>query len=200
MATDVEIANIALARIGVRTAIGSFAEDSAEAKAANTVFTHVRDVMLTSYAWPFVTSRVALAVITGVTRAGWSYAFSLPDGISHIFGVWPNTRTPREEDKIPYAIEMNDAGTARILLADVKEPTILYVHSRPNTAVFSPLFVDALAWALARELALALPVKPQLGPLLDAKYDQALARAKVAAMREAQGDMPRESEFITVRD
>ena len=48
---------------------------------------------------------------------------------------------------------MRDNGTLTVILTNVADATLSYVAKVTDTTVFSPLFVDALAWLLASNLA-----------------------------------------------
>lgn len=227
MATaDVDICNRALYRVGSKVRLSSLdTSTSEEGKACSFLYAQVRDEVLASFPWAFATKRVTLAPLSGVTRSGWAYAFDLPaDCVAPLYvftgvrrgapisGTGPSGYSPvgvsglntytagGAAQPIPFAVESNDAGDGRLFLCDLPAPELAYVARVTAVVGFPPLFVDAVAWKLAAELALGLPVKPQLEQQCLARYQAALARAGAAEFRGQQEDRPAAAVHIAVRE
>lgn len=201
--SEAGLCNLALVRIGQRGTIDSLDEATVEAEACKVVYGPSRDAVLAEFWWPFATARSGtLAAITDGERDGWDYAYPLPadcipDGARYI---WSGLRDPPLESRIPFAIEANDAGDGQILLTDLDEVSLVYTRAITAPGLFPPLFVQALAWKVAAELALGLPVKPQVGLAMDGKYEKALAKAIAASAKAQQRDAPLDGESIRARD
>ena len=196
-ATEVRICNLALLRVGVTALIDSLNEESTEARMCKAAYVPARDEVLASHTWTFATRRAQLATVAGYSAKGWAGAFALPSDYLQDVDVWAGMRAPPSRLRIPYAIEHGTDGS--VLLADEPTPELRYVARASNAVRYPPLFVEALAWRLACDLVLSLPVRPELGPMAFARYQQALSAARAADLRAGQEDEPPESEFITVR-
>ncbi len=89
-AGDVQIVNMALARIGSTQVITDFAHDgssttdvSNEAAQATVWFTQCRDALLVDFAWPWTSKYAALTLLTDITTGvpanqEWRYAYRYP--------------------------------------------------------------------------------------------------------------------------
>jgi len=196
-ATEVRIANLALLRVGVTALIDSLNEASTEARAVKAAYVPARDEVLASHKWTFATRRAQLAAVAGVKVKGWAGVFALPADFLQDVDVWAGMRTPSSRGRARYALEHGPDG--QVLLTDEPSPELRYIARVSNAARYPPLVVEALAWRLACDLVLSLPVRPELGPMCFARYQQALGAARATDLRAGQEDEPPESEFITVR-
>lgn len=200
MATQVGICNLALGRIGSRKPLASLEENRPEAQQCAAIWDTVVETALGSAWWTFATGRAVLAQsATETERPGWEYVYALPSDCVQVRGLWAGVRTPAPHMRTPFAVEANDAGDGKVLLTDDAEAQLTYTRRLTTVPLYPPLFTDALAWMLASELALSLPVKPDLSRNAFQRAELALARAAAAALREGQEDAPPESELISVR-
>lgn len=199
-ATDVDICNIALGRIRVTTRIESLDDDSTEAAVCKLHYEQARDAMLEEFPWPFATRRSTLAPVSGVTRTGWTYAFYLPEDCLAPRAIDDGAlRGARADQLTPFDIESESDGQPGILLCDIQAPELIYTGRVAEVPRFTALFVEALAWHLAAELALALNAKPELETVARQRWVMALAKAKASSLNTRQPDVQPRSEFLTVR-
>lgn len=214
MATDaVQICNRALLRVGQRQLIGDLAEATTPAQACNALYSMAVDEVLAEIPWRWATLRAALALLGTNSPLNWAYIYALPsdcltaryilDGtlLSTPFssaGFDTLQTAPGREGRVPFALKYN-AISGPVLLTDQENAGLVYVARVTVVPHFPPLFADALAWKLAAELALALPVKPQVGIAMMQSYQQALARAAAADANQGQADVPPDAEHIRVR-
>lgn len=200
MATnEAELCNIALARVGQRQFIDALDEDTTEAESCSVLYGPTRDSVLAEFPWRFATRRATLAVLASVTRSEWQYAYSLPEDFISAQSLYAGKRNPAADERPAYAIEMNDAGNGLILVTDTEDAELKYTARVETVSLFPPLFVDAVAWKLAAELCLALPIKPQVGLRMSEGYGLAIAKAAARDAQQAQEDQPPDSEFIRLR-
>lgn len=167
MASEVDICNLALARLGDNATVASIdpPEGSAQAEHCARFYAVARDSLLEMHAWKFATRRVLLAKLT-VPSWDWSFAYAEPTGALKLLGVLPAAASNDTETQ-PYEAE-SDASGAAIILTNQEGASLRFVARVTDTTKFSPLFVDALGWLLASYLA---------GPVL--KGDAGAAMAKV---------------------
>jgi hypothetical protein len=196
-ATEVEICNVALLRVGQGQTLDSLEEASAEARACKVLYAQSRDAVLSEARWGFAVRRATMASIPE-TRDGWLYAYALPSDCLTVLRVTGHTRNLPNDLREPFALEYEPAH-GRVLLADREDAEVVYVAQVLDVPRYPPLFVDALAWKLAAELALCLPVKPQVAAMMVQGYRASLENAVASEYRQAQEDEPPRSIFIRGR-
>lgn len=197
--TEAELCNLALAHIGERQYLNSLDEASAQARACKVLYATNRDALLELIRWKFATRRSVLALTTE-KRSGWAYAYALPaDCLAPRF-IYPGSRNPRSQLRVPFDVELSDSGNSMLLLTDWATPELVYTRKATNVAQFHATFVEALSWRLAVGLAMALPVKPQVArAFLEDGYKQAFDRAWAFNMGMGQEDELPDAEHIAVR-
>lgn len=222
MATaEAQICNKALARIGVKVWLDDLvADQSEEAEACRVFYEDTRDSLLKQFNWPFATRRADLAQLAGEARGGWAYCFALPSDClkaryiwptgmaqvlytpvqpSQLLGIWTNPRTPRNDQRVPFAIEKQEQSDSMMLLCDYSAPTLVYTAQITDVSKFSALFTDALSWMMATDLAMALTLDPKRYELAKKEADAALLLCEAEALNEGQEDMVPDSEIIAAR-
>lgn len=205
--TAVQICNAALVNTGTSATINSFDERTSESRACKAIYELTRDGLLERFPWKFATKRQSLALNSGswLQRTGWTYSYALPSDCIIPRRIWAGVRTPNALDKIPFEVEASGPGTSTtetsqlILLTDQAAAELIYTARNDNPALYSPLFIEALAWALAKKLCLVLPVKPEWSAKCDAEFTKALLIAKSVHSRGHQEDPNPPSEFTTAR-
>jgi hypothetical protein len=220
MATSqAQICNKALARLG----IVSFIEDlgtsqSAEAATLNVFYADVLDACLAVFPWPFATLRATLAELAlEPARDGWNHVYALPSDCLVPRKVWPSgqspeladlygpltsqlsLRAPRADQRVPFAIEKASLNDGKVLLCDYLTPTLFYTARVTDTARFPPLFVDAFAWLLASEVALALTGKEDKMKACLLNYRVKIQEAQAGAWNEQQEDQLPEVDILAAR-
>src|SRR5436190_19288622 len=112
--TDAELCNRGLLYIGQRTTIDFLDEASQLAASARAVYTGVLDAALQRFEWSFAKKRDVLALVSGAERDEWEYVYALPSDCLVPRRIAQENRTPRPEEKIPFEVELNDAGTGQV--------------------------------------------------------------------------------------
>ena len=167
MASEVDICNLALARLGDNATVASIdpPEGSAQAEHCARFYAVARDSLLEMHAWKFATRRVLLAKLT-VESWDWAFAYAEPTGALKLLGVLSPSASNDEETQ-PYETE-SDANGASIILTNQEDASLRFVARVTDTTKFSSLFVDALSWLLASYLA---------GPVIKGDTGAAMAKA-----------------------
>lgn len=167
MASEVDICNLALARLGDNATVASIdpPEGSAQAEHCAQFFAVARDSLLEMHPWKFATRRVLLAKLT-VPSWDWSHAYAEPTEALKLLAVLPASASS-DADTQEYEAETDASGTA-IILTNQDDASLRFIARVTDTTKFSPLFVDALAWLLASYLA---------GPVLKGDAGAAMAKA-----------------------
>lgn len=200
MASEVELCNRALLRIGHTRLLSSLAEKSVEAQLCAQLYPEARDLVLAAFPWPHAKRRVALAPLSGVTRTDWANVFTLPsDCLAARYVVVPGCRNPAAEDRQPFEVEANDAGDGQVLLCDLDAPELVYTAALTDPTRWPPTFCTALVTALAAQLALAIRKDTALARVLQGFADALVARGGAQAANARQADPDPEPNFLTAR-
>lgn len=195
MASEVDIANLALARLGDDATVSSFnpPEGSAQADHCARFYPVARDSMLEMHDWGFATARVGLTQLTNIPPVQWLYSYAVPSDFIKAIAVTPpaNPQAPVLAGQYQgdgglqyeyafntswiymqqeYIIETAPDGT-RILYTNQLTAQLQYIRRIVDTNLFSPLFVDALGWLLASYLAGPV-VKGKTGTIVAAQMAQ----------------------------
>lgn len=174
MASEVDIANLALARLGDNATIASIdpPEGSAQAEHAARFYPIARNSLLEMHAWSFATKRIQLAQVTNESST-WDYAYAVPSGMINAIAVQApdagddyvvaladqylpdyvrSTTFYAQRTPQPFDIEMSSSGQ-EIILTNQKDAVLRFQYLETDTTKFTPLFTDALSWLLASYMA-----------------------------------------------
>lgn len=197
MASVVQICNLALSRIGQSQVIDALNEQSLAAELCSLHYEAARDAVLRDFDWPFAEARVYLADI-GNPPLNWRYRYRYPfDCIKARRITIPGNKNPTADQRIPF--DVIHAAGGRAIVTDQEQAELAYTVKVIDTTYFDPLFVSALAWRLASELAIGLQVRPENFNAAQEQYLFALGQAQAVSLAEAQqGPLP-DSEFMTAR-
>ena len=150
MNSEVEIVNIALARLG-ESPVQSLDEGSVSANMARVFYTPAKRAVLRAFPWSFSLKTARPARLSGDTM-GFHFAFSLPADCLRVI------RCRKEGSP-----DFSESGTVRfsvrsgVLLADESDFYIEYVADVDDVTLFDDKFVEAFSYKLASDLA--MPVK-----------------------------------------
>lgn len=198
MASEVDIANLALAHLGDSATVASLypAEGSAQAEHCARYYPIARDALLEMHAWNFATRRAALAQV-GNTWTEWAYAYQCPPNTSRILAVLAPQATDDYSAPFqtpfaipgtvntsvgvyqpqPFSIEVDASGN-QIILTNVENAVARYTERVTDPTHFSPLFVVSLSWLLASMLA---------GPVIKGDAGAAMAKSAYAVFLNLRG-------------
>jgi hypothetical protein len=198
MPSDIEICNIALSRVAQTEPIVSFTEKSKAAELCSVFYGPLRELVLADFPWPFAESVVNLADI-GSPAPGWAYRYRYPADCLKVREIIQpgQRRAMASELQIPFSVGYDAGG--RAINTDQPEAGVRFTFRVEDSTFFDPLFVDALAWRLAMDLALPLSSKSDLQQFAAQQYQIALTKAEASAFNESQDDPEPDSEFVAVR-
>lgn len=197
MATQIEIANLALRRIGQKTRIVRLTDNSAASNAVADLWSVCRDAAQVAHPWFFNKRRATLVApdeLVDPARSGWAFVFTVPTDcllprfISPPGGGRQTQQLP--DQRVPFELEQNAAGTGFVLLTDEESPELVYSVRVERTDLYPPHFVDVLGWQLASELIVPLTAEPKYGPIVAGGLARALAGARVTEKQSRQDDHP----------
>lgn len=214
MATEVEICNRALSRIGVDDLIEDLLDPSPQANACRQHYEPCRDELLQDFPWNFAQKVVALAPVTGVTIPGYEHVYRYPTDCLRAqvvtdkggtrlpyevnrFDIWDYQRIDR---RMPFRImaDPNTAG-ARILVTDMPEAYLWLTGRVTDPNQMTGLFRSALAWKLAAELALALRTNTALYQNAAREMQLTVSIAQCGSLNEERPDPEASSPTVQAR-
>lgn len=184
MASEVDIYNLALAHLGQTPNIAAADEKSVHASFCRQFYPIARDAVLESHCWRFATRRAVLALLSVTPPAAWLYAYAMPNQcLRPIAVLLPGGTDDEPQD---FAAETLDTGT-QVIYTSAAEAAVTFIHAATDTARFSPLCVNAIAWLLASYLAGPITKNPRIKDACYRMYvtEGAQARAADANTRRA---------------
>lgn len=197
MVSIVQICNVALSRIGQNQPIDSLDEDSKAAELCALHYPLCVQQVLADGDWPFAEARVVLADI-GSPPTNWEYRYAYPsDCLKARRIAVPGLEIVPLQQRIPFKVVNNVTGKA--IVANWPEAELIYTADVTDSSLFPALFVSALAWRLAAELAIGLQARAENFQAAMRNYTAEVSNAQAVAYEEGEeGDMP-DSEFIRAR-
>jgi len=200
-ASETVIANLALAHLGNKDAIGTLETDtSREAEVCRTFYDTARDELLRVFPWPFATKFAELTEVEEDPTDEWAYSYRYPSDCVYVRRIFSGERNDDKSSRIAYKIGAD--GSGRLIYCDQDDAELEYTFRNEDTTDYPDDFTMTLSYRLAAYMAPQLTQGDPFG-LRDfcyKKYLEALMTATSGAYMEEQPDEPPESEFITGRD
>lgn len=150
MASEVDICNAALARIGDSATVTSITspDGSVQAEHCARFYPVARNTLLEMHPWGFAITRADLAILD-TEEHGWAFAYALPSDCLVAHAVLPPD-SGEDEASEPHEIEGD------IIYSNTEDAVLRYTRAFTDTLRFPHLFTDALSWLLASYLAGAI--------------------------------------------
>jgi hypothetical protein len=146
MASIVGICNSALIKLGAST-ITSLTEGSKNANLCGEQYGKTRQALLRQHPWNFAIARAKLAQLAAPPPFEFAHAYQLPSD-------WLRTLAVSDNEGGVGAIEYRIEG--RTLLAGADDVYLRYVKDETDPNAMDASFREALAFALAADLAIAI--------------------------------------------
>lgn len=189
MTTNVDICNQALISIGIQKVITSLTQDSAEARACNSVYTYIRDWCLGLVNWNFArktTSPALLKTTTGIIPWNentsppppWRYEYAYPADALMIRYV-TNTDIAKntfigEPKRFVAATDTIAGVVTRVWLTDEAVGICIYTRIASDPTDWPWYFERLMISALGRALSLALTGDKEIFKLTDMLFKEDL--------------------------
>ena len=222
MTTTVDICNLALSHIGAAAKVTSILGDdtSAEARHCIRFYPMARDTVLALHDWSFARTRAALVSVT-IDNDAWDYAYTIPSDMLKAIAVMHEDAT----DDYAQALSLPDGTTATVMgasnqvipqtfvieqntsdvlviMTDQEDAWLRYTKYVTDTALFPPLFIQAVSYMLAAQLAGVL-LKGKEGAEEHRKCTQLamayLSQARVIDSMQRKVDVRRSPSWIAAR-
>lgn len=201
MASETEIANLALSHLGIGKEIAVLeTEKSEEAAACRRFYTILRDASLRDFPWPFCTRIIAVGLVEADPNDEWAYSYRYPANCMKIRRILSGTRNDNRQTRVPYKITQDDDGI--LIFTDKEDAEVEYTVKETNPERFSPDFITFLSLRLAAMVAPRLtrgdPFK--MGERALRLYEYEVSKARATAVNEQQDEENPTSEFISGRE
>lgn len=203
MASDVDICNLALARLGDGAQVASInpPDQSAQAYYCAQFYPLSLSAVLDEHNWSFTTKTVTLAQTTNPSSL-WAYCYEVPSdmigviavfdanatgdvGMGNSFSSYYGNPLMGGGNQQSYSVE-TDANGNGVLYSNQMGAALKYSASITNTNALPPSFVQAVSWHLASTLA-GVIIKGDVGVSAAMKCLQAYQMAlKVAKESDSQ--------------
>lgn len=197
MAALVDIYNLAIGRIGETSTIADPDESSVPARSCKRFYPLARDVCLEAASWPFakrVAEPVALVDPIGV----WPYAWAKPGDALVVRRMYLDDSLANECDWQELSYVGSDDATRPVLVTDDEPAWIEYTAKEYDPSKFSAMFVDALAWKLAADIAMSMARGRDLRSDALQMYQGVIQSAIAHSMKVQRKTRP-DNEFIRAR-
>lgn len=200
MATSqISVVNIALSRLRMAT-INAIDDPLEEARQSRLHWAVARDSVLREADWNFARRRRALALYAE-EPIGWAYAYAYPSDCVKARRLLDSDGNPDARGR-PYPFEAGrtEDGSHRSINSDMATAVLEYTARVDTASEFDPLFVDALAWRLAAEIAMALRGESAAWNSAMQAYAITLGRAMAADANEGFAPNENLGDFVNARD
>lgn len=154
MASEVDIANLALSHLGDEATITTLypSEGSPQADKAAAFYQIARDALLQEVPWTFSTRRVAMALLTSDWTA-WTYTYARPGNCLKVLAITDEAGSlDNPGDYQKYIARLSASGVPAIYTS-CEGAYAHYTSPIENAGEFPPLFVMTLSYRLAAMLA-----------------------------------------------
>lgn len=201
MASDTEIANLAISHLGIGKRISDIeTERSQEALACKVFFETSRKQLLRDFKWPFASKIVTLGLVEEDPNDEWAFSYRYPSDCLNFRRILSGIRMDNRQTRIPYKITQDTAGL--LILSDLEEAQAEYTVNADDPSRYPPDFVMAFSFLLAFYIApqIASGSNVSLGDRALKLYQYQISRAQASALNEEQVDEDPQSEFIRTRD
>lgn len=209
MSSVIDICNMALFRIGNGMRIDDLEENSQPARICKQFYESSRDFVLRADCdWGFATAFAQLAEVADNPNPEYPYAYAVPNDcmrvrriVNPVFpqGAWPagmECQMP-EIPRTPFRVI--NGSSQRLISTNVSPATLEYTLKVESPEMFDPIFVSALAWYLASQVAGPLAKDAGIASACAGEYKAEVLVAAAAALNEGTTQYHRESIFITGR-
>ena len=184
MASEVDIANRALQKIGAKRIV-SLTEDTVNGRAVNLAYEILRDAELRAHTWNFSIERASLAADSSTPDWGRSNSFTLPSDFLRLLPPYPEDNSNQTDWQIE---------GRKILTNDSAPLYIRYVKIVTDPNDMDALFREALSARIAAEICEELTQSNSKKTEMKDDYKLAIREARrVNAIENVSAETPEDT-------
>jgi len=195
-ASSVEICNLALVSLAEDT-IASLDDPTERARMCKLLYDNVRSQLLRSYRWAFSVERAVLAPEADAPLFGFTYKFLKPVDCLRLIGPFDGNTSDSQINytgtDITYKVE------GRYILSDTNPLYICYIRDVTNPTDMDSVFTQALAYSLAKSLAMPLTNDDGKFKVVSAQYEEAIRSARMCSAVETTPEILVASDWLDSR-
>ena len=195
MSSVIEICNMALGKAGITETIANIdTEQSVEALWCKTNYGIARDAVLRDFPWRFAIKTISLGALDEKRLDG-RQVFLYPSDCLNVLSVLNG-------EMLNFEVELIGSGDGmrKVIVTDSPLAQIRYIARVTDPNVFDPLFIVALSWYIASDLALSVGGnKEGRSQLAMQQYEHSKAKAQRASVAEARENPYASDEFMKAR-
>lgn len=207
MTTDIDICNLALSKLDVYP-ITSFVQGTKESRSCSAQYLNSLKSVLEDHPWSFAYKALALTLATPVVDyLQWEYAYNYPTDCIAIRRINNGQSSSiyydeEDEDKIPeieYDIMAKADLASKVIVTNKEDAILEYTAYVIAPEMFTSLFIEALAYKLAGDLAITIRGDSKLQSNMYGLYQQSINKAKLSDSKQFYKKRENDSDFIEVR-
>ncbi|HXH24045.1 MAG TPA: hypothetical protein VNI78_02275 [Vicinamibacterales bacterium] len=212
MASEVDLYNMALSRVGISQTIGEPNERTEPARICRRWFDHCRDECLRNFPWSMARKAKQLALLDQ-EFPGYAYVYQYPSDCLFALAVIPEEglrypvnwldiwqeRINQQAPKIAFERALRADGNSQVILTDLSEAWLLYIARVTTTSVWDVDFVNMLAWRLAMEVGPPLKADARLVRNAMDMYEAMRGRATANDFNEGYPDAEPDAPSVAAR-
>lgn len=178
VSSEVQVCNMALARLGAGSASSIDSPVSVAEQKCNLFYSQTRDELLREFPWTFATTRASLTQVSGDNFSGYDYKYQLPNDCLYVQSLIDSYEY--QESTEDYLVEDG------YLYSSVTPLIIKYTKEVEFPTLFDAIFVEALVLKLAAKLAVPLTGDAQKEQMMLQQYVAVMLQANKASGKERQ--------------
>ena len=160
MHSKIDVINLALANLANQNFIQDDSEPNSEAIQAGKHWDVILESVLAEYPWSFAMRETPLGLVEELSEgSAWRCHYAYPAACVMVRKV---IRPESRSQGFPFQIGRSHDGLRRVVMTDALPATAEYTTNDIPVSQMPAMFVNALAWRLAAEIALAQRADPQL--------------------------------------
>lgn len=193
--SQIQIVNLALARIG-EPPIVSFDDANTAAKSAETIYPLMVASLQRRYRWNFCKKRAVLAPLADELPFGEFKVYQKPTDLVSVVGAYES----RWGGEAAYSAQRD---LLRVegdkILWPGETLNLYYIRRVDQESLFDAVFVEALAWAIARDLALSVANDQGKAQMAEQMFQRTIKTARTSNALETAPEPIVASEWLDGR-
>ncbi len=195
MASETQIAKLALQHIGDRYDIVDLDEESVEAEQVNLLFNDTRDWLLRQFPWNFATAYATPSALTGTVPNNFTYMYTYMTNAVRVLLVVDPLGVDTE---IPFEVARNTSDV-KVILTDQADAEFRFTQRITDPAQFDSEFTMGMSYALAAKLAMPLTGDREIMGDMNNLARNVINSAWATDANEGESDEIPDADWITAR-
>lgn len=214
MASQVDVANLALGRLRISKFINDLSDQNTNASVCNRFIDQCRQEVLRAFPFNFSFRAVELSEVAGQTFPGWTYVYAYPDDCIMVRAVsdegglryarqlatsnsWSDLNDFAAQQ--PFQVALKDDNASLVLLSDVSSAWAYFTADIGTVGLMPPDFISTWADRLAMEVGGPLSADDARIQEAGSRYYLRLSQSAAQSLNESKDDPRQDSPSISCR-